>query len=199
MTSGSTTMTYRYKPDSMRISVSKKLNTASPQTTIHVWDGSNIALELDNAGNLTNKYIRGINLIKTVPASGSANERYFLFNAHGDVTQMTNTSGAVTKNYYYDSFGVELNPDAADTNPWRYCGEYYDKMDLPTSGASFVGNGTIATLYFEVAANAPKGNYDIPIDEKTAKNLGLERASVIKTTKEPYCFSRVLLLCGRIS
>ena len=30
------------------------------------------------------------------------------------------------KNYDYDAFGNEVNPDANDTNPFRHCGEYFD-------------------------------------------------------------------------
>ena len=32
----------------------------------------------------------------------------------------------IVKSYDYDAFGNELNPDPNDTNPFRYCGEYYD-------------------------------------------------------------------------
>ena len=31
------------------------------------------------------------------------------------------------KTYTYDAFGNETAPDADDTNPFRYCGEYYDR------------------------------------------------------------------------
>ena len=40
--------------------------------------------------------------------------------------QLTNTNGELTKNYNYDAFGNERNPVETDTNPFRYCGEYYD-------------------------------------------------------------------------
>ena len=40
--------------------------------------------------------------------------------------QLTNAYGNVTKDYRYDAFGVEQNPDLDDTNMWRYCGEYFD-------------------------------------------------------------------------
>ena len=50
-----------------------------------------------------------------------------MFNAHGDVVQLANAAGSVTKEYNYDSFGVEIEPDEDDNNPWRYCGEYFDK------------------------------------------------------------------------
>lgn len=52
---------------------------------------------------------------------------YYTQNAHGDVVNLTDNNGAVTKTYQYDAFGVEKNIDDADTNAFRYCGEYYDK------------------------------------------------------------------------
>ena len=42
------------------------------------------------------------------------------------MVQLTDGSGNVTKSYAYDAFGNEINQDASDTNPFRYCGEYYD-------------------------------------------------------------------------
>ena len=50
----------------------------------------------------------------------------YVLNAHGDVVALLNNSGVVTKRYDYDAFGNELNIDNTDTNPFRYCGEYFD-------------------------------------------------------------------------
>ena len=52
---------------------------------------------------------------------------YYHHDGHGNVTAVTDENGAVLKNYEYDAFGVELNEDASDGNPFRYCGAYYDK------------------------------------------------------------------------
>ena len=43
------------------------------------------------------------------------------------MTALTDATGVITKNYDYDAFGNETNPDATDDNPFRYCGEYFDK------------------------------------------------------------------------
>ena len=51
---------------------------------------------------------------------------YYLFNAHDDVTSLTNGAQSVTKSYDYDAFGNEKESSATDENPFRYCGEYYD-------------------------------------------------------------------------
>ncbi|MEE0505975.1 MAG: RHS repeat-associated core domain-containing protein [Ruminococcus callidus] len=39
---------------------------------------------------------------------------------------LTDSTGTVAKSYKYDAFGVEQNIDDADSNVFRYCGEYYD-------------------------------------------------------------------------
>ena len=53
-------------------------------------------------------------------------EKDELHPGHGNVTNLTDSSGAIVKTYSYDAFGVEQNPSDSDTNPFRYCGEYYD-------------------------------------------------------------------------
>ena len=50
----------------------------------------------------------------------------YVLNAHGDVVALLNANGVVTKRYEYDAFGKELNPSESDTNPFRYCAEYFD-------------------------------------------------------------------------
>ena len=57
----------------------------------------------------------------------TAATRYYVYNAHGDVIQLTDSAGNVTKSYQYDAFGVEVNPDGTDTNPFRYATMYYDR------------------------------------------------------------------------
>jgi peptidoglycan L-alanyl-D-glutamate endopeptidase CwlK len=35
--------------------------------------------------------------------------------------------GALLKRYDYDAFGCEINPELLDANPFRFCGEYFDR------------------------------------------------------------------------
>ena len=88
---------------------------------MHIWDGANIVADVD--GNDVSVYIRGINLIY----ADDGDKTYYHFNAHGDVVVLTNESGTKTKSYSYNAFGVEYNEATLDDNPFRYCGEYYDK------------------------------------------------------------------------
>ncbi len=67
-----------------------------------------------------NSYAYGLRLI-------SSDDYTYVLNAHGDVVALLDASGDVTKRYEYDAFGNELNADENDVNPFRYCGEYFDK------------------------------------------------------------------------
>ena len=110
------TASYTYNGDGLRMS-----KTVDGTTTSHIWDGANIAADETN-GTVT-KYIRGLQLISS---KNGNNENFYNYNGHGDVVQLTNSSGSITKQYGYDAFGVEIGGDDTDTNPFRYCGEYQD-------------------------------------------------------------------------
>ncbi len=73
-------------------------------------------------------YIRGTSLAATYNYCNGEKSgyTYYVQNAHGDVVNLTDADGAVTKTYRYDAFGVELNPVTGDINVFRYCGEYFD-------------------------------------------------------------------------
>jgi len=104
----------------------RRSKTVDGVTTAHIWDGGNIIADEVN-GTITNTYLRGVGLIAT-DLDGSRS--YYLCNAHGDVTSLTNSSGTITQKYDYDAFGnlrdVDGYSNDTDTNPFRYCGEYFD-------------------------------------------------------------------------
>lgn len=118
---GKNTTIYTYDADGYR--KSKKVNK---NTTYYIWDGDQIVMELNQKGKVTKRYIRGNSLICSDTGEGTE-KTYFVTNPHGDVVQLLNEQGAVTREYSYDAFGKEKKPDQKDTNPYRYAGEYYDK------------------------------------------------------------------------
>jgi RHS repeat-associated protein len=73
--------------------------TTNNQTTIHVWDGSNISLDITDGDTV--KYIRGIGLIATDAGI------FYLFDGGGSVIQLTDSTGNVVREYDYDAFGNE--------------------------------------------------------------------------------------------
>ena len=114
---------FAYRPDGLR-----HAKQTDSSMTVHIWNGQNMAAELGADGELVATYIRGVNLIAAADESGTNSESeltYYLYNGHGDVVQLV-CNGDVVKEYEYDAFGVETDIDDNDTNPFRYCAEYYD-------------------------------------------------------------------------
>ena len=124
-TDGETTASYAYNVDGLRYE-----KIVDGQRINHVWDGSKqiIADVIDNQFYEADCYIRGTNLVaKYNYKNGKKSEyTYYTQNAHGDVVNLTNANGEVTKTYKYNAFGVEKDISDSDTNAFRYCGEYYD-------------------------------------------------------------------------
>ena len=125
-TDGETTASYTYNADGLRTS-----KTVDGETINHIWDGSKqIIVDMDDSDWYSAEvYVRGTNLLaKFSKQSGNVKTdyQYYTQNAHGDVVDLTDADGEIVKSYTYDAFGVEKNIDDADTNAFRYCGEYYD-------------------------------------------------------------------------
>ncbi len=107
------TTTYTYYIDGLR--KSKKIGT--DETIYFIWSNGNMVYEFTATADTA--YFFGLHLV-------SSDDYRYVLNAHGDVVALVNSSGTVTKRYEYDAFGVELNPDENDENPYRYCAEYFD-------------------------------------------------------------------------
>lgn len=106
---------YTYDGNGLR--QSKTVNGA---TTTHIWDGANIIGDI--TGTSAAYYHRGNGIIASQSTAGTT---YYRFNAHGDVIRTEN--GATIKDYNYDAFGNQYDIDKNDANPFRYCGEYFDR------------------------------------------------------------------------
>lgn len=124
-TDGETVASYTYDVDGLRLS-----KTVDGVTTKHIWDGNKQVVADVKTGQYYDAdcYLRGTNLVATYSFENGAKTDYTYYtqNAHGDVVDLTDSTGAVAKSYTYDAFGVEQNIDDSDSNAFRYCGEYYD-------------------------------------------------------------------------
>ena len=100
--------------------------TVNGEKTIYVWDGDQVVMELSKGGAVQKRYIRGNDLVYADKGENTK-KTYYVTDMHGNVVQLLDESGNVTKTYEYDSFGNEVKPEKKDENPYRYCGEYYDK------------------------------------------------------------------------
>ncbi len=114
-------VSFAYDAEGLRTS-----KTVNGEKTVFVWDGDQLVLELTESGKVRKRYIRGNDLVYADKGTDTE-KQYYVTDPHGNVVQLTDESGKVTKTYEYDSFGNEVKPEGKDDNPFRYCGEYYDK------------------------------------------------------------------------
>ena len=110
---------YTYDGTGMRTS-----KTYNDVTTKFYWDRGYISNEAVNGTFTANNYI-GIQGIFARESEDATN--YMFKNGHGDVVKLV-SNGTVTQNYDFDAYGNQKGEsNTADTNPFRYCGEYFDQ------------------------------------------------------------------------
>ena len=124
---GAANVRYGYRPDGLRLS-----KDAGNERTDYIWNGSQIMAEVKNeAVERTRVYSYGLR--RTKSTVWGQPESYYVYNAHGDVVQLTGPVGYenydpdadnyVSKNllktYEYDAFGDEMEKEDSDTNPFR--------------------------------------------------------------------------------
>ena len=114
-------VSFTYDAEGLRTS-----KTVNGEKTVFVWDGDQVVMELSESGKVKKRYVSGNDLVFVDKGEGTK-KQYYVTDPHGNVAQLTDDNGKVTKTYEYDTFGNEVNPDQKDENPFRYCGEYYDK------------------------------------------------------------------------
>ena len=110
---------YQYGADGLRRG--KKVDG---RNRYHVWDGANMVLEIGVNGVTAARYLRGLELIAR---EQDGKREYYHQNGHGDIILRMDAWGNALKAYEYDAFGVEQEREKLDTNPFRYCGEYWDE------------------------------------------------------------------------
>ena len=86
-----------------------------------VWNGQNLASEKKN--DITTAYTYDQTGI--VMSNDGTDTVRFIKDPHGNVVA-TSKNDKIVDSYDYTAFGVQLN-SAETSNPFRYCGEYYDE------------------------------------------------------------------------
>ncbi len=87
--------------------------TVNGEKTVFVWDGDQLVMELGEGGKVQKRYVRGNDLIYADKGENTE-KQYYVTDPHGNVVQLTDDNGVVTKTYEYDSFGNEVKPDEKD-------------------------------------------------------------------------------------
>ena len=105
--------------------------TVNGSSTSYLWGGDHIAYE---TGEHTVSYSYGV---RRIGISEGADQRYCLYNGHGDTVQLANGNGTIAEDYRYDAFGNQQEETEHTVyNPFRYSGEYMDEE----SGLTYLRN-----------------------------------------------------------
>ena len=113
-TADGVTASYTYDGDNLRQS-----KTVNGSTVNHLLDGANVVAYIYPDSTNIYVYGNGVELFKT----GGQTSRYTK-SYRGDVTAVT--TGDTKAEYFYDAFGNKQTDTDTSTNPFEYCGEYFD-------------------------------------------------------------------------
>lgn len=112
--------TIDYLPDGLR---SQK--TTGTATTQYGYNGSGQVVSEKGSNGNASTYIRGDRVLVKKDQTASK-DYYYLFNGHGDVVQMVDTSGTIVNSYGYDEWGNIAKQQETVANSFKYAGEAYD-------------------------------------------------------------------------
>jgi len=119
------TVTFKYDPFGRR--VQKSFTQGSTTTTTnYVYDGPNLLEGLDNSGNVLAKYTQGNHVDEPLTELVSGTTGYYEQDGLGSVTSLSNTAGALTSTYTFDSYGKLTASTGTLTNPLQYTGRELD-------------------------------------------------------------------------
>jgi RHS repeat-associated protein len=114
---------YGYNADGLRVSKEVTQGGAT-ETTRYLYEGGLVTLEMNGICEQTAYNVYGGESIISRDVQNGF--EYYVYNGRGDVVQLTTSWSYVTVEYDYDAFGNLLDEYQSDTNPFRYCGEYWD-------------------------------------------------------------------------
>ena len=115
------TVTFNYDPFGRRIY--KQSPTA---TSIFAYDGANLSEETNAAGTTVARYTQGLAIDEPLAMMSDGATNYYDADGLGTITSLTDTTGAITQTYTYDSFGNQTNSSGSFTNPFQYTAREFD-------------------------------------------------------------------------
>ncbi|MNO31387.1 tRNA3(Ser)-specific nuclease WapA precursor [compost metagenome] len=124
VTKGGSTTSFKYYADGLRF---MKTNGNTQTQVNYNLKGEVISQEKIVSGVFVEQanFVRGDRVLVKKDKKASK-DYYYLYNGHGDVVQIVDTSGAVINNYTYDEWGNITSQVEGTSNSFKYTGEVYD-------------------------------------------------------------------------
>ncbi|GGG06060.1 hypothetical protein GCM10010912_58370 [Paenibacillus albidus] len=117
LTKGSSKTDFTYYADGLRF----KKSTSGVQTQYNYNFNGEVITEAKSNGQKAN-YVRGDRVL-VKKDKGTSKDYYYLYNGHGDVVQIVDTSGNIVNNYAFDEWGNITSQTEGISNPFKYTGE----------------------------------------------------------------------------
>jgi RHS repeat-associated protein len=109
------TVTFKYDPFGRRIQKASSLST-----TNYLYDEADTLEEVDASGVVVARYTMGPGGDQVLAESTASGASYYHPDGLGSVLSLSNSSGALTDTYSYDSFGNQVNQTGVIHNSLRY-------------------------------------------------------------------------------
>ena len=119
------TVTFKYDPFGRRAQKAFTQN-GTTTTTDYFYDGKNLLEEVDNNGNVLARYAQTGNLDEQLFELRSGTTSYYQVDGLGSITSLSNSAGALTNTYTYDSYGNLTASTGTITNPFRFAAREFD-------------------------------------------------------------------------
>jgi RHS repeat-associated protein len=115
------TVTFKYDPFGRRIQ-----KTGPSGATGYLHDGINVIEEVDAGGNAVARYTQGSGVDHPLAMTRAGVTSFYEQDAPRSITSLSDTAGAITDTYTYDSYGNLTASSGTTTNPFRYTGREFD-------------------------------------------------------------------------
>ena len=117
-------MQFIYSPDQLRYVMT---DTNNVQTRF-VYDGINAIMEMDNINATVKRYTVGMGIDEWLSMRYSSNSYYYHKDGIGSITELTDGSEIIRKNYGYNAYGKITKDSGSLNNPHLFVGYRYDNQ-----------------------------------------------------------------------
>ncbi len=106
----------------------RRIEKISPSgtATIYAYDGDSIVGELNASGTSTARYAQGLGIDEPLARASSGSTYYYQADGLGSVTSLSDSAGARSNTYVYDSFGYLYRSTGGVTNPFQFTAREFD-------------------------------------------------------------------------